>query len=98
MARIWPGVLRAMREAGDGPVEVVFEIKLLKLESTDRVKRTARRLVARVQHATGTEALRVRMLREQPRFVVMASRAWVREMMKQPEIEATVPKRRNAAA
>lgn len=98
MARIWPDVLRAMREAGDGPVEVVFEIKLVKLEPTDRVKKTARRLVARVQRATGTEALRVRMVREQPRFVVMAPRAWVREMMKQPEIEAALPKRRRAAA
>lgn len=98
MARIWPGVLRAMREAGDGPVEVEFEIKLRKLEPTDRVRRTAHRLVARVQQATGTEALRVRVLREQPRFVVTAPRAWVREMMKQPEIEAAIPKRRRAAA
>lgn len=98
MAKIRPDVLRAMREAGDGPVEVVFEIKLLKLEPTDRVRRTARRLVERVQHATGTEALRVRVLRKQPRFVVMAPRAWVREMMKQPEIGAAAPRHRRAAA
>lgn len=98
MARIWPDVIRAMREAGDGPVEVVFELKAPEVDASERVRRTARVLVARVQRATGTEALRVRMLREQPRFVVRAPRAWVREMMKQPEIEAAAPKRRRAAA
>ena len=98
MARIDPTLLQLLESAeaaaSADAVEAVCLLEGAVSLPPDQTERVAREVLERVAGQVGEAARRYKVFRNLGSFVVSASAGFVRELLKQPEIQSAVANRR----